>query len=126
MLLNLPRQRIEITRARMIGERLPRRQSSPRRFHSAINVHCRALRHGCEFFAGGRIRRVEISPSRGGKRRAVDEMPKAAAMAVQPGECFARILRRGAVLHGHEFLDDTHALLLNSFVIEIKSPAYAI
>src|SRR5713101_4893185 len=122
MLLHLPRQRIEITRARMIGERLPRRQSSPRGFYRAIDVRRRSLGHSCELFAGRRIRGVEISPGRGRMRRTVDEMPEAAAMAVQPGECFARILRRGPVLHGHEFLDDTHSLFLNSVDIEKNLP----
>src|ERR1700720_3983713 len=44
-------------------------------------------------------------------------MSEAPATTVQPGKSFARILRRGAVLHSHEFFDDAHSLL-SSLVIE--------
>src|ERR1700687_5774768 len=118
MLQNLPRQRIEIARTRMRSEELPRRQCSPCGFHRAIDIRCRSLRHRREFFTRGRIRGLEITPSGGRLPRAVNEMSEAPAVTVQPSQSFARILRRGAILHGHEFLDDAHSLLLASLVIE--------
>jgi hypothetical protein len=38
-------------------------------------------------------------------------MSETPGVTVQPGESFARIFRRGAILHGHEFLDDAHSIL---------------
>ena len=118
MFLYLPRQRIEIARTRMRSKRLPRWQSSARGFHRTVDIQRGALRHRREFFTRGRIRGLEITPSRGGLPRAVNEMSEAPAVTVQPGKGFARILRRGAVLHGHEFFDDAHTLLLASLIIE--------
>src|SRR6202165_3347330 len=118
MFLHLPRQRIDITRARMRSEGLPCWQSSPRGFHRAIDIRCRSLRHRREFFTCGRIRGLEITSRRGRLPRAVPEISQAPAVAVQPCKSFARVLWRGAVLHGHEFFDDAHSLLLASLVIE--------
>src|SRR5882757_1407184 len=111
-------QRIEIARTHMRSEGLPRRQSSPRGFHRAIDMRCRSLRHRREFFTRGGIRGLEITPCRGRLPRAVNEMSEAPAVPVQPCKSFARIIRRGTVLHGHEFFDDAHSLLLASLVIE--------
>src|SRR3989449_5142502 len=114
MFLYLPRQRIEIARTHMRSEGLPRRQNSPRGFHRAIDIRCRSLRHRREFFTRGGIRGLEITPCCGRLPRAVNEMSEAPAVTVQPCQSFARILRRGTVLHGHEFFDDAHSLLLAS------------
>src|SRR5207249_10788938 len=78
----------------------------------------RSLRHGREFFTCGRIHCVEISPCRGCLPRAIDEMSEASVVTVQPSKSLARILKSRAVLHGHEFLDDAHSLLLASLVIK--------
>src|SRR5260370_16991639 len=83
-----------------------------------INIRCRSLCHRCEFFASGRIGRVEIGPGGGSLPRAVYEMSEAAAVMVQPCKSLSRILRRGAVFHGHEFFNDAHSLFLASLVIE--------
>src|SRR5260370_34711878 len=118
MFLNLPRQRIEITRTRMRSEGLPRGQCTPRGFHRAINIRCRSVRDRCEFFTRGRIGRVEISPRRGLLPGPVYEVSESPAVTDQPSQSVARILRRGAGLPGHEFFDDAHSLLPASLVIE--------
>src|SRR5213592_2975795 len=52
-------------RARMRSERLPSWQSGARSFHGTVNIRRRSLCHGCEFFARGRIRGLEVSSCRG-------------------------------------------------------------
>src|SRR6266478_1117670 len=111
MFLHLPRQRIEVARTRMRSEGLPRWQSTPRGFHRAVDIGCRSLCDRCEFFTSGRICRVEIRSRRGRLPSAVYEMSETPVVTVQPRESLARILRCGAVLHGHEFFDDAHSLL---------------
>src|SRR5437879_9621295 len=123
ILLHLPGQCIERARTRVRTEGLPCRQSTPRSFHRAIDIRCRSFCHYRESFTCGRVRGVEISPCRGRLPGAVHEMSKAPAVTVQPGKRLARILGRGAVLHGHEFFADPHALLSLS---NQDSPAYAL
>src|SRR5438132_14174609 len=109
--LHSPGEGMEIACPRVRTEGLPCRQSPPRSFHRAIDIRCRSFCHYRESFTCGRVRGVEISPCRGRLPGAVHEMSKAPAVTVQPGKRLARILGRGAVLHGHEFFDDAHALL---------------
>ena len=121
MLLHLPGQCIEIACTRVRTEGLPCRQSTPRSFHRAIDIRCRSFCHYRESFTCGRVRGVEISPCRGRLPGAVHEMSKAPAVTVQPGKRLARILGRGAVLHGYEFLDNAHRLVPGSFLTAPRS-----
>src|SRR5690242_20212859 len=110
----------------MRSEGLPSRQSSPRRLHRAINIRCRTLRYNCKLFPRGGIRRVEIGSRQGSLPCAPDEVSKAPAVTVQPRKCLARIFRRRAIFHGHEFFDDAHSLLPVSLFTEPDLFAYAI
>ena len=119
MLLHQPRQRIQISRPRMRSKRLPLRRRRPRRFHRGIDVGRRALRHRRQPLAIRRIDGVEIFPARRRLPRAIDKMPKAPAMTIQPRRNLFRILRRRPVLHAHEFFSNAHwrcsIPLLNAF-----------
>src|ERR1700740_2592158 len=92
----------------MRGKTLPRWQSGARRFYRAIDILCRALRHRCELFASGGVSCLKISSRRRCDPFITDEMSEAALMPVEPCQGFARILRRGAVFHGHEFFNNAH------------------
>src|SRR5438445_9332884 len=109
---------MKVARTRVRSQSLPRGQCSPRRFYRRVNVGRRSLSHCRELLASRRIRRVEISSCRWRLPRAVDEVPEAATVAVEPCKSLARIFGRWAVLHGHEFFDNAHSLLLASLTIE--------
>src|SRR5438477_11569616 len=113
MFLYLAGQCIKISSTRMWSERLPRRQSSARGLHRAINVRCRTLCHRRKFFTSGRFCGVEISACSGRLPCAVDEVSEAPAIAVQPCKSLARVLWRRTILHGHESFGDAHSLFLN-------------
>jgi hypothetical protein len=96
-----------------------------RRFHGGVYVSSRTLCNVGEFFACRRIRGVEILGVERGLPSATDEMAEAAAVAIEPGESFAGIFGRGAVVHGDEFLDDAHSVVPDSFV-KILNACHAI
>src|SRR5437660_12687796 len=126
MFLYLAGQCIKISSTRMWNERLPRRQSSTRGFHRAINIRGRTSCHRRKFFTSGRLCGVEISAFTGRLPCAVDEMSEAAVMPVQPRNSFAWVLWRTTIPHGHEFFGDSHLLFLNLSPPNQDSEAHAI
>src|SRR5262249_26013476 len=112
MLLYLPGHRIEVASSHMRGERLPTRQRSARAAHSSVNVRGRTLCYRGERFSRGGIESVEENSFRGKVKSAVDEMAEPALVTIQPDQCLARVLRRGAILHRQEFFRDTHEIVL--------------
>ena len=108
MFLHQARQGVEIARPRVIGERLPNRKRGASGLHGCADVGCGALSDGGERFAGGRIGRVEEFVLSGRVPFTGDKVADLAFVAIEPGERFARIFRRVAVLHRYEFFYDTH------------------
>src|SRR5690348_16360132 len=108
MFLDLARESVKIASSGVIRERLPRGKRGASRFHGGVDIAGGALSDVSQFFGGGRIGGVEIFCMKRSLPRAVDEMTEAAFMAIEPGQGFAGIFRRGAVVHGDEFFDNAH------------------
>src|SRR5271169_1156293 len=110
MLLYQPRNGVQITRARMRCQRPPSRRGRPRGFDCGVDVRRRALRNGSESLAARRIDGVEVFARCGCLPSAADEMLKAVAMALQPGDRFFGIFRSGTVFHAHELFGYAHGV----------------
>ena len=125
MLLHGSRQRVEIASSRVRSERLPFRQSCAGGSDGGVDVRSRSLGDCRELLAGGGIGGFEVSTFRRLSPCAVDEMSEAAAVEIQPGEGFFRVLRRGTVFHGDELFSDAHIGLVSRrtryFELEHKS-----
>src|SRR5438093_1774547 len=112
MLLHGSRQRIQVTRSRMRGKRLPCRQCCACGTHRGVDIFRRSLRHTGEPLARGRISGLEVAVFGGRLKGPVDEMSEAPLMAIEPGQRLLRILWRGAVFHSDEFFSDAHVAVL--------------
>src|SRR5258708_25478851 len=93
----------------MRRKRLPRRQSFSRGLNSGVNIRRRALSNRSNFLSARRVGRIEEHAVRRLMPCAVDEVSKAAAMAIQPRQRLFRIFRRWAIFHREELLDDAHS-----------------
>ena len=104
MLLHAARERVQVARARVRRERLPRRERRARRAHRRVDVGRRAVRD-----ARDRLRRRGIDHLEHRTRlgpRAVDVVAEHAFVLAEPGERFLVALRRRAVLHRLEDFGD--------------------
>ena len=111
MFLNGPRQRIQVTRARMRSKLLPLWQRLARSLHRRINVRRGALRDRRDLFAGGGICSVEEHGFRRLAPLAGYEVCEPPPVAVKPRQRVLRVFRRWAIFHGGEFFSDAHYLL---------------
>src|SRR5690348_12667276 len=116
MFLDLASEGVEIAGAGVRRKRLPGGESRAGGFDSGVDVCGGALGDVGEFFGGGGIGGVEEFIFEGRLPRAVNEMAEAAVVMVEPGERFAGIFGGRAVVHGDEFFDDAHSVLLDSYV----------
>src|SRR6185312_314457 len=106
VLLHLARERVQISRAQMTGERVPAGKSSAGGFHGELDVRSASLRDRRQLLPGRWIRGLKMLA---GHRRlpcAVDEMSKAPLVAIKPGERLFWVLDRGTIFHGDKFLGD--------------------
>ena len=109
MSLNGSSHGVQIPSSRMRCERLPLRKSISRSLDSCIHIGSRSLGYGCDLLSRGGIGRIEkyafdrLSPS------AIDEVAEVSLMAVEPEQRILRVLRRGSVIHGEEFLSYAHS-----------------
>src|SRR5215470_20176039 len=99
MFLYLASQRIEEARPLVRRELLPSSQGFARGFCRCIHVGGTSLRDFRENRARRRVGGLKVLAVRRSMPRAVDEMPEAPIVAIQPDQRLLGILRRGAVFH---------------------------
>ena len=103
-----PRQRVEVASPRVRSERLPFWERCARGSNRGVDVRWPIPARLWRASRRWRDRGVEVSAVRRLPPRAVDEVSEAAAVTIEPGQRFFRILRRRAVFHGDEFFSDAH------------------
>src|SRR6185312_16489110 len=109
-LLHMARERIEMLRPLEARERRPFGQRLPRRGDRGADVLGGALRDARDAFAARRIEDVEQFA--GLRETAVDEMPEAAFVLLEPGSDMLAAFRSGPVVHrAQDVLDDAHGTL---------------
>ena len=84
VLLQVPRQRIQVPGTRVRRQRTPRRQRRLRRGLGGVYVLRRGLQANGECLAGGRRDRGRVAPTFGVDETVVHEKPKAVVVSRQP------------------------------------------
>src|SRR5262249_55497380 len=110
VLLYLAREGVEIARPGVRADLLPMRKRFAGSADSSVYVLCVALGDAGELLAGRGIVGVEIFAGHGRYPLAADEVPEAALVTVEPGECLLGVLEGCSVFHGGEFGGDAHQL----------------
>ena len=106
-LLHMPRERIEMLRPLVAGERRPFGLRLARRGDRGIDVRRRALGRAGDPLAGRRIEDVEQVAGLG--EGAVDEVAEAALVRFEPGRDVLAAFGRGAIVHrAEDVLDQGH------------------
>src|SRR5258708_4749862 len=93
----------------MRRQRLPRRQSFSRGLNTGVNIRRRALSNRSNFLSACRVGRIEEHAVRRLMPCAVDEVSKAPAMAIEPGQRLFGIFRRWAIFHREELFGYAHS-----------------
>ncbi len=80
MFLQLPRQRVEVTRPRVTGKPRPRRKRFTRSGDSGVNIFFTRLRDACQRLFVGRVERIEAFTGFGLDELAADKQVETALM----------------------------------------------
>src|SRR3954471_17495397 len=106
MLLYMSRESVQVARAGVRRECVPRRESGTSGSYSGINISSAALCNARQFLSRRRIARVEVLAIQRLLPRAVNQMSEAAIVTVEPCEGLFRVLQCRTVFHCGEFVDD--------------------
>src|SRR5580698_640457 len=112
MLLDQPRECIEIASASMRSECAPFRRRCPRGTDGSVDIAGTALSDPRQLLAVRRIKCVEVFSGRGCLPGSVDEESKTAAVAIEPCGGFFGIFGSRSVLHADEFFGNAHIRLV--------------
>jgi len=106
MLLDVPRDGVQVKRARVAGQLRPRFLRLARRIHSRVDIPGGALRDVRDGLARRRVANLEHLARRG--EGAINEMAEPVAVRVEPALHDPGIFRRGSVTHVLQNLLNAH------------------